>query len=223
VLADTPQHFAAATSIQHQHSSCSVQALAPAPGELPSATPSSQQIHTQHAGRWPPRPRGSRRGFGHIWHRCALRAFLPLRRLLLTSVRSAQVTTRGGCRTERLTALRRELRALPRQVSFQRNHHASSPLHNCSCTQAIAVVRPLAQRSRLRCGTISRASSSASLSCSCTQADTPCRWSLLEDSSPAFLGSCGRLLPGYLHHSAKGECRQSIITSSFDSLSFAGG
>ena len=144
VLADTPQHFAAATSIQHQHSSCSVQALAPAPGELPSATPSSQQIHTQHAGRWPPRPRGSRRGFGHIWHRCALRAFLPLRRLLLTSARSAQATTRGGCRTERLTALRRELRALPRQVSFQRNHRASSPLHNCSCTQAIAVVRPLA-------------------------------------------------------------------------------
>ena len=54
---DTSQPLAAATSIQHQHSSCSVQALAPAPGELHSATPSSQQTHTQHAGRWPLRPR----------------------------------------------------------------------------------------------------------------------------------------------------------------------
>jgi hypothetical protein len=37
---------------------CSVQALAPAPGELTSATTSSQQTRTPHAGRWPSRPRG---------------------------------------------------------------------------------------------------------------------------------------------------------------------
>jgi hypothetical protein len=88
---------------------CSVQALTPAPGELTSTTPphrSSLARSTQAAGH---QDQGeSRRGFGRIRHRCALQAILPLRRLLLTSARSARVLTPGDCRTERPMVLRRE-------------------------------------------------------------------------------------------------------------------
>jgi len=85
-----------------------VQALTPAPGELITQPPHRSRLprSTQAAGH---QDRGkSHCGFGRLRHRCALRAILPLRRLLLTSARSARVLTQGDCRTERPTALRRE-------------------------------------------------------------------------------------------------------------------
>ena len=85
-----------------------MQALTPAPGELAPQPPHRSRLtrSTQAAGH---QDRGkSRRGFGRLRHRCALRAILPLRQRLLTSARSARVLTQGDCRTERPTALRRE-------------------------------------------------------------------------------------------------------------------
>ena len=200
--ANALQDFAAASSIlqpassiQHQHSSCpSVRCRLSRPHQVscPLQTPSSQQIHTQHAGRWPSRPRGILPRLRPYQAQVRHPAILPLRRRLRTSARSARAFTQGVCRMERPTALRRERRAQLRQVSCQRTSCASSPLLNPSCTQAIAEVRPFAMRSRHRCAG-DAPSSSASPSHSCTQADAPCRWSLLEDSSPAAPGSCGRL------------------------------
>jgi hypothetical protein len=143
-----------ASSIQHRHSSCpSVRCRLSRPHQVscPLQTPSSQQIHTQHTGRWPSRPRGSCRGFGHAGHRCAIRRFY----LFVGGFGRPRALHGHSPRASAGRSGRRHFggsgRAQLRQVSCQRTACASSPLLNPSCTQAIAEVRPFAGRSRHRC------------------------------------------------------------------------
>ena len=144
----------AASSIQHPAlafflSVGSVQALAPTPGELPTAnsphrsrlTRSTQAADHQDQGE-------SCRGFGRIRLRCAIRRFY----LFVGGFGRPRALHGHSPRASAGRSGRRHFggsgRAQLRQVSCQRTACASSPHLNLSCTQAMAEVRPFARRSR---------------------------------------------------------------------------